>query len=128
MKYFYIKAKESEGASEAEIKEADYRYSFSGPTSKESALVMLADGIEATVRSIMASSKNGNDLKKLIDKMIKARLTDGSLIESTLSIKDVDTISNAFYRVLKGMYHDRIPYPEEKEKEDAPIAAVPAKT
>ena len=119
IKYFYCKAKELEKPDDpqTEVKESDYRYPYSIPQSRESAVVMLADGVEATVRSMMAKGKGVDDIKELIEKMIKDKLTEGSLADSRLSIRDVDTIANSFYRVLKGMYHERIPYPQEPSGE-----------
>ncbi|MCL2014684.1 MAG: HDIG domain-containing protein, partial [Defluviitaleaceae bacterium] len=115
IKFFYHKAKELEKAkdSPAKLDKKDFSYPFNIPQSKESALVMLADGVEATVRSMMANGADVGAMDTLISKMIKDRLTDGSLSDSNLSIKDVDAVANSFYRVLKGMYHERIPYPDD---------------
>ncbi|MCL2398682.1 MAG: HDIG domain-containing protein [Defluviitaleaceae bacterium] len=119
MKFFYCKAKDAANADESapEIEENDYRYPYSIPQSKESAVVMLADGIEAAIRSMMTQGKNPSDIQDLINKMIKDKLTEGFLADSQLSIRDVDTISKSFYRVLKGMYHERIPYPQETDSD-----------
>ena len=123
IKYFYCKAKEKVAlsGSEYEVNEEDYRYPFNIPQSRESAVVMLADGVEAAVRSMMAQGKDVNDMKELINKMIMEKLTDGSLADSKLSIRDVDTIAKSFYRVLKGMYHERIPYPQEPGPGGEPV-------
>ncbi|MCL1998714.1 MAG: HDIG domain-containing protein [Turicibacter sp.] len=116
IKYFYHKAKEENP--DATIAEAEFRYPFKNPQTKESALVMLADGIEASVRAVMAGdNRDSVDLRKMIENMVKGRLTNGSLADSQLTIKDVDTIIESFYRVLKGMYHERIPYPKDPEEE-----------
>jgi len=74
---------------------------------------MLADRIEAAVRAMMAQGKDIANMKILINKMIKENLTNDTLADSKLSISDVDIIAKSFYRVLKGMYHERIPYPQE---------------
>lgn len=118
IKYFYCKAKEANAGLDpdnpgSEIDDLDYRYPYNIPQSRESAVVMLADGVEAAVRSMMAQGKDVANMREMIDKMIKDKLTDGSLADSKLSIRDVDTISKSFYRVLKGMYHERVPYPQE---------------
>jgi len=115
IRYFYCKAKELENPDDPQtlVNESDYRYPYPIPQSRESAVVMLADGVEASVRSMMAKGKGVGDMKALINKMIRDKLTDGSLADSQLSIRDVDTIAKSFYRVLKGMYHERIPYPQE---------------
>ncbi|MCL1987513.1 MAG: HDIG domain-containing protein [Firmicutes bacterium] len=120
IKFFYHKAKEFEEPDNPKTKvvEEDFRYPFNIPQTKESALVMLADGVEAAIRSMMANGATVGAMENLIGKLVKEKLTDGSLSDSHLSIKDVDAVCNSFYRVLKGMYHERIPYPED------PIAAV----
>ena len=121
IKYFYCKAKDAENPDEPNtfINEDDYRYPYLIPQSRESAVVMLADGVEAAVRSMMAQGKDVGNMQEMIDKMIKGKLTDGSLADSKLSIRDVDTISRSFYRILKGMYHERIPYPTDANSEVA---------
>ena len=115
IKYFYCKAKEMENPDDpmSKVEKSDYSYPFTIPQSREAAIVMLADGVEAAVRSVMAQGKDVDDMKELINKMIKDKLNDGSLAESRLSIRDVTVIGQSFYRVLKGMYHERIPYPQE---------------
>jgi len=117
IRYFYCKAKETENPDDpqTEVKESDYRYPFIIPQSRESAVVMLADGIEAAVRAVMAKGTDIGSIQELINKMIRDKLTDGSLADSKLSIRDVDTIAQSFYRVLKGMYHERIPYPQDPQ-------------
>ena len=118
VKYFYSKAKEYEEPEKplTQVNEEDYRYPFSIPQSRESAIVMLADGIEAAVRAVMLKGKDITDMQGMVNKMVKDKLMDGSLAESNLSIKDVDTIAKSFYRVLKGMYHERIPYPQDADR------------
>jgi len=117
MKFFYHKAKSE--SPEDEIDEIDFRYKNPTPKSKESAIVMLADTVEAAVRSMFANSKSMDDIEKFVRSLIKDKLDDNQLIDSNLTIKDLDTIANAFMRVFKGMYHERIPYPKmENRKED----------
>ena len=119
IKFFYCKAKEMESSDDpmSKVEKSDYTYPFTIPQSREAAVVMLADGVEAAVRSMMAQGKDVGDMQGLINKMIKDKLSDGSLADSRLSIRDVDVIGKSFYRVLKGMYHERIPYPEEIDGE-----------
>jgi len=121
IRFFYSKAKELEDPNDpqTEVRESDYRYPCVIPQSRESAIVMLADVVEAAVRSMMAKGKDIIDVREMINKMIKDKLTDGSLADSKLSIRDVDIIVQSFYRVLKGMYHERIPYPQGPYGEEA---------
>jgi len=115
LQYFYSKALKSG----EEVDENDFRYPFTIPQSRESACVMLADTVEAAVRSMMPKISSENDMENTIRKLIQSRLTDGQLADSQLSIKDVSVISESFIRVLKGMYHERIPYPKLVPVEEA---------
>jgi hypothetical protein len=129
MKWFYHKAKEAAGSKE--INENDFRYEFTKPQSKESAVIMLADTVEAAVRSKINYVKDLGEVEKFIDDLIKDKLNDGQLTDSRLSIKDVYVIGDSFVRVLKGMYHERIPYPkleaDDKDVEPIVLAGKPAK-
>lgn len=110
IKYFYYKA--TKLYADREINEKDFRYNVSIPQFKESAIVMLADTIEAAVRSIAPSGKTHDEVEAFVRTLIKDKLDDGQLIDSMLTIKDLDTIASSFMRVFKGMYHERIPYPK----------------
>ncbi len=76
---------------------------------------MLADTVEAAVRSMIPHVKSLEDVEGKINALIRHKLVDGQLADSQLSIKDVTVIEASFFRVLKGMYHERIPYPTLKE-------------
>ncbi|QNB46136.1 HDIG domain-containing protein [Thermanaerosceptrum fracticalcis] len=106
--YFYHKALELGNADN--VKESDYRYDAPKPQSKEAAIIMLADNVEAAVRS-MTSTSSGK-IEGLVRKIIKERLQDGQLDESALTFKDLDLIATAFTRILSGIFHSRIEYPE----------------
>ncbi|MGL4736639.1 MAG: HD family phosphohydrolase, partial [Cellulosilyticaceae bacterium] len=112
MQYFYIKAKEKD----EEIVEEEFTYPGPKPQSKEAALIMLADVVEATVRSMQ--HKIGTDLtvEDIVRKMVKQKLDEGELDECPLYISDIERIINSFTRMLRGMYHERIEYPEGKAK------------
>jgi putative nucleotidyltransferase with HDIG domain len=116
MQYFFAKAKESN--CDKEIDEKEFRYPYSVPQNRESACVMLADMVEAAVRSLIPRVKSVDEVRDQISALIRNKLNDGQLIDSQLSIKDVDIIENSFYRVLKGMYHERIPYPKDIKETD----------
>lgn len=112
MQYFYIKAKEKSD----EIAEEEFTYPGPKPQSKEAALIMLADVVEATVRSMQ--HKIGVDLtvEDIVRKMVKQKLEEGELDECPLYISDIERIIDSFTRMLRGMYHERIEYPEGKAK------------
>lgn len=116
IKYFYYKAKKQNP--EMDINEDDFRYSGPTPKSKESAIVMIADTIEAAVRSMVSQTKSTKEIEDFIRKLIKEKLDDGQFIDSDLTIKDLDIIQNSFMRVFNGMYHERIPYPKDTLNND----------
>ena len=118
--YFYVKAKD-EGAG-GPVSEDEFRYPFMKPQTRESACVMLADTVEAAVRSMIPRVKSVAEVEDQIRRLIRDKLTDGQLSDSGLSIKDVDTIGQSFFRVLKGLYHERIAYPHFSDEKDKPAA------
>jgi len=110
--YFYYKALKSNEGEEIKqkIKQETYRYEGPKPQSKEAAIVMLADSVEAAVRSM--TEKTESKIEVLIRKIIKDKLDDGQLDKCQLTLADLDTIANSFMRVLSGYFHAREQYPE----------------
>jgi putative nucleotidyltransferase with HDIG domain len=106
--YFYQRALESERPEL--VTENSFRYDSRKPQSKEAALVMLADSVEAAVRALQKPTPGR--LEGLTRKIIKEKLHDGQLDECDLTLKDLDRIAEAFVRVLSGIFHTRIEYPE----------------
>src|SRR5581483_11246089 len=92
--------------------EAAYRYPGPRPRTKECAIVMLADGTEASVRSLV--EKNPDTIRAMVDKIVGERLADGQLDDCDLTLRDVQRIKDAFCDLLLGVYHERIPYPEDR--------------
>ncbi|MEK6590233.1 MAG: HDIG domain-containing metalloprotein [Nitrospinota bacterium] len=115
--YFYNKAKEVEDPSIQEVREEDFRYPGPKPRTKESAIVMLADSVEAASRSL--DEPTPSRLRGLVQKIIDDKFIDGQLDHSNLTLNDLHNITNSFVRILTGIFHYRIEYPEiEKEKEE----------
>lgn len=110
--YFYHQA--AAGAEDT-VSEDSFRYDGPIPQTKEAALVMLADAAEAAVRSLTEPTLG--KIEGLIRKIIKDRLHDGQLDQSDLTLRDLDKTAEAFTKVLTGIYHHRVPYPD-KEKID----------
>lgn len=106
MLYFYMSALEMEGPDKV-IKE-QFRYTGPKPSTKESAIVMLADATESAVRSL--NSPSISDIEEMIMKIINERVEDGQLSDSPLTLKDIKVIASTFVRVLRGMQHHRIEY------------------
>lgn len=113
VKYFYFKAVKHFGTEEVE--EKTYRYPGPVPQSKEAAIVMLADTVEAAVRSKLGHGGSLKEAEEMIQMLIKDKLDDGQLNQSGLAIHDMETIKKAFITVFHGMYHDRIAYPKQEE-------------
>lgn len=111
--YFYEKAKNWYG--EEKIKKDNFRYPGPKPNSKETAIIMLADACESTVRTIDDLDKT--KVENVVDNIIRARLEDGQLDESNLTFLDIKKIKEAFLNILIGQHHRRIRYPKQDELE-----------
>lgn len=110
--YFYHKAKQVEKG--IEVKESNFRYEGPKPQSREAAVVLLADSVEAAVRSLPDKTKG--KIEGLIRKIIKDKLDDGQLDNCDLTLKDMNEIANAFMTVLSGFFHERTEYPDLEKK------------
>lgn len=110
-KYFYIKA--CNQAKEQGLPEPlldDFRYSGNPPTSKESAIIMLADTCEAAIKS--AHINNTTDAEAFIRKLVKEKIAEDQMKDSGLSFNDIEKIIMSFVQVYTGLFHERIKYPE----------------
>jgi len=110
--YFYHKAKKSDKGDT--VKQEDFRYEGPKPATKEAAIVMLADSVEAAVRSM--ADKTEGKIEGLVRKIIRDKLDDGQLDECDLTLKNLDDIAKAFMKVFSGYFHAREEYPEIKAK------------
>lgn len=110
-KYFYITMR-NESDNPDEVNENDYKYKGPAPTSKESSIVMMADGVEASVRSIQ--NPTNEKIREMVDNIFKSRIDENQMINSELTFKDIEMIKESFLKVLKGIYHERIEYPKDK--------------
>ena len=106
--FFYHKALQMADGKHVDIN--DFRYSGPKPQTKEASVVMLADTIEAAVRSMKDPTPKGID--QFIERLVRGKLEDGQLSDCPLSLRDIDQICNAFSGILKGVYHERIEYPK----------------
>ena len=123
VRYFYKRATENLQGEREILIEEDFRYEGPKPQTKEAALVMLADSVEAAVKAL--SKPSPTKVEGLIQKIIRERLDDGQFDECNLTLKDLNSIKNSFIKILGGMFHSRIEYPEnvlkemERKKNDA---------
>ncbi len=111
MAYFYQKAREYDSHDSVNV--ADFRYPGPRPSSKETALIMLADSAEAAVRSLEAPT--APKIRAVVHKIIEARLADGELDQSGLTLNDIAIVREKFIQLLTGIFHSRIPYPSQEE-------------
>lgn len=120
VKFFYYKqckAAEAEPHKIPKPQESDFRYKGPLPSSRESAVVMLADTVEAAVRSSISKGMTEKEVDDFIRLLINDKLNDGQLKNSCLTINDLDKIRLAFLEIFKGMYHERVAYPNQNNKE-----------
>jgi membrane-associated HD superfamily phosphohydrolase len=115
MNYFYQKAlalarSDPDETKIDEIKESDYRYPGPKPRTKETGILMLADAIEASVRTI--EDPTPQRIEDAINELIRIRFEEGELDDCPLTLKDLTRIKSAFLGVLVGAYHSRVKYPE----------------
>ena len=108
IQYFYAKAKEEDSL----VNEEDFRYKGPKPQSKETAILMLADIIEATSRSM--TDQTVDSLADMIHKTIQGRFNEGQFSECDLSIRELFKLEKAFLHSLDGTYHTRVKYPGQK--------------
>ena len=106
--YFYAKAVEMYG--EESTDKNDFRYDGPKPQTAEAAILMLADTVEAAVRSIHEPTHE--KISQMIHKLVRGKMEDGQLDESPLTFKDLGMICSAFETVLQGVFHERIEYPD----------------
>ncbi len=104
--YFYNKSRIENGD---EVNVDDFRYEGPRPTTREAAIVMLADTIEAAARSM--PNPNSEKLNDLIRNLINQKMNDGQLDSCPLTFRDLDRIASSFLTVLSGVFHERIEYP-----------------
>jgi putative nucleotidyltransferase with HDIG domain len=116
--FFYVRAKEGTEGDDPNLDPAPFRYPGPRPQTTEAAIVMLADSVEATVRSSRDHSPSRID--ELVAKAINDRLGEGQLNESDLTLRDLDLIREAFVAVLQGIFHPRLEYPEA-ESNSSPL-------
>ncbi|MCC8145164.1 MAG: HDIG domain-containing protein [Bacteroidales bacterium] len=117
-KYFYNSQKNQ--YPDQPVNEEAFSYSGINPDTKETAILMMADSVEAASRSL--KEYNEESIRNLVDKIIDAQIADGLLAEAPLTFKDITNIKNVFVEKLLTMYHSRITYPE-LDSEQSPVTS-----
>ncbi len=112
-KYFYTSWKNANPGKE--INDADFRYPGPDPFSKETAILMMADAVEAASRSL--KEYNETSIRGLVEKIIDTQLEEGCFRLSPLTFRDIQTVKEVFVNKLLTVYHTRIAYPELRQPE-----------
>ena len=97
------------------MNDAQFRYKGSKPSTKESAVVMLADCVEAAVKSIDDPDKE--QVTDMVSKLIRMKYNEGQLDDCPLSRRDLNDLAKAFVGVYDGAFHERLKYPGQEQKD-----------
>lgn len=111
LKYFYHKAN---SMSEEPVSESDFRYPGPKAQTKETAIIGIADGVEAAVRSL--EKPTPEKIEQIVRKIINDRLEDGQFSECDLTFKELEIVAKTICETLQGIFHSRIEYPEDLTK------------
>ena len=119
MYFFYQQAvnsvkKKDATEKEKKIMEQSFRYPGPKPQTKETAILMLADSVEAAARAL--NQPTPSRIKGLVQKVVEEKFIDGQLDECDLTLKDLNKIRSSFVHVLTGIHHMRVAYPEKAEE------------
>lgn len=120
-RYQYITAVKAAGGDESKVDASLFQYPGPRPQSRETAILMLADGCEARIRAERPTEEE--ELQELVKAVIDDRVSDGQLDDTDLTLNDIDKIQESFISTLKGIYHPRIKYPqlEQPSQTDAAL-------
>lgn len=113
--FFYHKAKTEAQLHGESVDERGYHYHGPKPQSREAALIMLADTVEAAVRSL--PDKSPQKIRAQVEKLVSQHFVGGQLDECDLTLKDINLLVGAFIKILIGIYHQRVEYPEDDKKQ-----------
>jgi putative nucleotidyltransferase with HDIG domain len=122
-RYQYVMAVAGAGGREEDIDANKFRYLGPKPQSRETAILMLADACEATVRA--DRPKDDNELRTMIRAAIAQRVSEGELNDADLTLRDLDAIADSFTSTLRGLYHPRVKYPQLESLSQQPALALP---
>jgi cyclic-di-AMP phosphodiesterase PgpH len=122
-RYQYAKAVEAANGDESEVNEAQFQYPGPRPGSRESAILMLADGSEARVRA--ENPKDDDELRKIVKSVVDNRISGGQLDNTNMTLRDLDQITDSFSATLRGIYHPRIEYPKLERSAASQVDTIP---
>jgi len=114
IRFFYEKAK----VQGFQVNKNEFRHLGIKPTTKESAILMFADSLEAACRAIfMQEDADENKIRNIIEQIFNEKISDGQLQNSPLTFKEITLIKESFQKSLEGLYHQRVLYPDSSEEE-----------
>ena len=119
IRYFHTLAQQRGMA----VDDSAFRHPGPKPRSKEAGIIMLADGTEAAVRSL--EEKTADRIGEMVERIVSEKVADGQLDDCDLTLRDVQRVKEAFRELLAGVYHERIPYPEDRISRVPPAATPP---
>jgi putative nucleotidyltransferase with HDIG domain len=122
-RYQYAKAIEAANGDESQVDKSQFTYPGPRPNSRETAILMLADGSEARVRAERPPDEEA--LRKVIKSVIEQRLSTGQLDDTDLTLRDLDQLIDSFTTTLRGIYHPRIEYPDAKGEIPPKVSDLP---
>jgi putative nucleotidyltransferase with HDIG domain len=114
IRFFYEKAIEKTDSEKDEVQQEDFRYDGPLPQTKETGILLLADGVEAASRAM--KDPHYQKLENLINKMVDERVYEGQLSKTPLTFQDLRSIKETFLNILVGIYHSRVEYPADKQE------------
>lgn len=120
--YFFDKAKESEDESVQKVDMKEFMYPGPKPQTREAAILMLSDAVEAAVRAL--KEKSSTRIQQTVQRVITDIFTEKQLDECDLTLRDLNQIAKAFIRILLGIYHARIEYPKDNEPEKPEMSII----
>lgn len=116
IEYFYRRALDECEEGSPDVMESDFRYPGPRPDSKETAILMMADSVEAASRTV--NNPTHKKLKALIEGLVEARIDDHQLDDTDLTFRDITKIKETFLNLLVGQFHARVKYPGDKSSDD----------
>ena len=116
VKYFYISYQNAHP--EETVDAVPFSYPGPNPSTAEQAILMMADAVEASARSL--KEYNEETIGNLVDRIIDSQMADGFFVDCPITFQDIKLAKDVFKEKLKIIYHTRISYPELKKKEDMP--------
>jgi membrane-associated HD superfamily phosphohydrolase len=114
--FFYRKAVEAAGGETDLVDESQFRYPGPPPQSRETLLVMLADGSEAATRARRPSTPE--ELAAVVNSIFEQRIADGQLDDCPITMRELHVVKTIYIDLLRGAFHPRVQYPEPKESKD----------